>query len=83
MALLDADLAEGGPVTVVAVPQDEVETRALGLVRDHAIKATDAWHLATAMLVLPSLVEPGEEAAFTTRDQAQSEVVTLLGLRAM
>jgi hypothetical protein len=43
----------------------------------------DAWHLATAKLVLPSLVEPGEEVGFATRDQAQSVVAAALGLQAV
>lgn len=70
-----------GPVTVVAAAQEDVERQALGLVRTHAIRAMDAWHLATAELVSPSLVEPGEEVGFATRDQAQSEVAAGLGLR--
>jgi hypothetical protein len=34
------------------------ETSFFSLVREHAIRAIDAWHLATAMLVSPSLREP-------------------------
>jgi predicted nucleic acid-binding protein len=81
LELLDGDLGTDGPVTVVAADQEEVEERALGLVREHAIRAMDAWHLAVAALALPSLVEPGEDAGFATRDQAQSSVATSLGLR--
>lgn len=81
LSLLDADLAVDGPITVIAADQAEVEVQALQLVREHAIRAMDAWHLATAKLVLPSLVEPGEEAGFATRDQAQSAVAAVLGLR--
>ncbi|MCA1708324.1 MAG: type II toxin-antitoxin system VapC family toxin [Actinobacteria bacterium] len=81
LSLLDADLGTDGPITVVAADQAEVEVHALQLVREHAIRAMDAWHLATASLVLPSLVEPGEEAGFATRDQAQSAVAAVLGLR--
>ncbi|MGH9045573.1 MAG: type II toxin-antitoxin system VapC family toxin [Acidimicrobiales bacterium] len=80
LALLDADLAVEGPVTVVAAAQEDVEIEALALVRAHAIRAMDAWHLATAELVSPSLVEPGEEVGFATRDQAQSNVAAHLGL---
>lgn len=82
LALLDADLAIDGPVTVVAVNQEDVETQALELVRRHAIRAMDAWHLATATLVAPSLAEPGEEIGFATRDEAQAAVAQVLGLRA-
>lgn len=81
LGLLDGDLGTGGPVTVIAVDQEEVEVRALGLVREHAIRAMDAWHLAVATLALPSLVEPGEDAGFATRDEAQSSVAASLGLR--
>lgn len=81
LALLDADLGADGPVTVVTTAQDEVEAQALRLVREHAIRAMDAWHLAIAVLTCPRLVEPGEEAGFATRDQAQSAVAALLDLQ--
>jgi hypothetical protein len=68
---------------LIAADREEVETHALQLVREHAIRAMDAWHLATAKLVLPSLVEPGEEVGFATRDQAQSVVAAALGLQAV
>jgi len=83
LSLLDADLATDGPVTVIAADREEVEAQALQLVREHAIRALDAWHLATAKLVLPRLVEPGEEVGFATRDQAQSVVASALGLQAV
>ncbi len=83
LALLDADLGTDGPVTVVSTARERVETTALSLVRAHAIRAMDAWHLATATLVAPSLVEPGEEVGFATRDREQSAVATALGLRAV
>lgn len=83
LALLDADLSIDGLVTVVAASREDVETQALQLVRLHAIRAMDAWHLATATLVAPSLVEPGEEVGFATRDQAQSTVAETVGLRPM
>lgn len=83
LALLDADLAVDGPVAVVASDQEEAETTALQLVRIHAIRAMDAWHLATAQLVAPSLVEPGEEVGFATREGAQAAVAVSLGFRAV
>ena len=79
LLLLDADLSPDGPVAVLSAAQDQVEEIALQLVREHAIRAMDAWHLAVASLVLPGLAEPGEELAFVSRDQAQSTVATLLG----
>ncbi len=81
LELLDEDLRADGPVTVVAADQKEVEQRAFELVREHAIRAMDAWHLAVAILTLPSLVEPGEDVGFATRDEAQSKVAESLGLR--
>lgn len=83
LSLLDADLAVDGRVTVIAAEREEVETEALRLVREHAIRAMDAWHLATAKIVLPSLVESGEGAGFATRDEAQAVVAERLGLRAV
>ncbi|MGH9103772.1 MAG: type II toxin-antitoxin system VapC family toxin [Acidimicrobiales bacterium] len=83
LALLDADLALDGAVTVVAAAQAEVEAQALQLVRAHGIRAMDAWHLATALLAAPSLVEPDEEVGFATRDEAQSRVAAAMGLLAV
>jgi uncharacterized protein len=83
LALLDADLGREGPVTVVAAPQEQVEAHALRLVREHAIRAMDAWHLATAMLTLPGLAESGEQTGFASRDRTQSAVAALLGLLAL
>ena len=79
LSLLDADLGSEGRVTVIAANQAEVENESLNLVRAHAIRAMDAWHLATAKLVLPTLAEPGEDIGFATRDEAQSGVAALLG----
>jgi uncharacterized protein len=80
LALLDANLGADGPATMVSGGQQEVEARALRLVHEHGIRATDAWHLATAVLMLAVLAEPGEERGFASRDKAQSEVAQLLGL---
>lgn len=79
--LLDGDLGADGRVSVVTADQRDVEDRALRLVREHAIRALDAWHLTVAVLVLPGLLEPGEVAGFATRDRAQSEVAQSLGLQ--
>ncbi len=81
LSLLDADLAEDGAVTVVAAAQAEVEREALPLVRRHAIRPMDAWHLANATLILPRLAEAGEEAGFASRDQEQASIAATLGLR--
>lgn len=81
LALLDADLSVEGPVAVVTAPQEEVESQALRLVRDHALRAMDAWHLSVAALCLPSLIEPGEDQGFATRDQGQAAIALALGMR--
>lgn len=81
LGLLDADLADDGPVTVIVAPQAVVEAQALQLVREHALRAMDAWHLAVATIALPNLQESGEEAGFATRGKAQGAVAASLGLR--
>jgi predicted nucleic acid-binding protein len=77
LALLDADLAE--TVTVLQAPQQQVEAVALELVRSHAIRAMDAWHLAVAKLTVPGLAEGDEPQAFASRDDAQRAVAHKLG----
>jgi uncharacterized protein len=81
LALLDADLT--GPVIMLGAPQDQVERHALELVRRHALRAMDAWHLAVAALVVPPLLEPGEPRAFASRDEAQEKVAEELGFVAI
>ena len=81
LAALDADLA--GPVLVLAAPQEQVEEDALGLVRRYALRAMDAWHLAVAALVVPPLLEPGEQRGFASRDAAQRKVAEHLGFVAI
>jgi len=79
LAMLDADLATDGPVTTLSAPQEAVEEAALDLVRSHALRAMDAWHLAVASLTVPSLAERGEDIAFASRDRGQGHVAALLG----
>jgi hypothetical protein len=79
LALLDADLATDGLVAVLSAPQDQVEEQALALVREHALRAMDAWHLATASLTVPRLAEAGEPIGFASRDQEQAAIAELLG----
>lgn len=76
---LDSDLGPRGAVTVVRARQERVDASALALVRAHGLRAMDAWHLAVAALVLPVLIEPGEERGFATRDRAQAIVAEELG----
>jgi len=79
LALLDADLATDGSVSVLSALQEDVEEMALSLVRDHALRAMDAWHLAVASLTIPKLAEAGEPIAFASRDEAQAAVAIVLG----
>ena len=81
LALLDADLADA--VAVLTAPQEQVEAGALDLVRRHAIRAMDAWHLTVAKLTVPALAEGDEPQAFASRDEAQREVAGQLGLVAL
>jgi len=83
LALLDAELGPEGAITVVAAAQEEVETRALALVRAHGLRAMDAWHLAVAEMVIPELVEPGEPVVFASRDRDQTEVAKTLGFQTL
>lgn len=79
LALLDADLAADGPVTLLSAPQERVEEMALSLVREHALRAMDASHLAVASLTVPPLAEAGEGIGFASRDEAQAAVAMTLG----
>ncbi len=80
LAALDADLAADGRVAELTAPQGDIEDRALGLVREHALRALDAWHLAVAALTMPALAEPeDDEIAFASRDENQAAVAALLG----
>ncbi len=79
LGLLDADLSPEGPVTMLAVAQERAEDLALELVRTHALRAMDAWHLAVAQLTVPELAETGEQIGFASRDEAQAAVAETLG----
>lgn len=68
LALLDDDLGPAWPVAVVEAAQPDVEERALRLVRQHGLRAMDAWHLAVATLIMPVSAEPGESRGFASRD---------------
>ena len=56
-----------------------IEVEALRIVRVHALRAMDAWHLAVAKLTIPNLIESGEEMAFASRDEDQRSVARQLG----
>jgi predicted nucleic acid-binding protein len=80
LATLDADLDAGGRVAELAVAQKSVEDRALELVREHALRTLDTWHLTVASLTVPALAEPEkEEIGFASRDDDQATVAEALG----
>ncbi len=82
LAMLDADLAENGRVSELTAPQADVEKKALELVREHALRTLDAWHLAVASLTVPALAKPEkEEIAFASRDDDQATVAEQLGFK--
>ncbi|HWX44004.1 MAG TPA: type II toxin-antitoxin system VapC family toxin [Solirubrobacteraceae bacterium] len=82
LATLDADLDTGGRVAELTIPQENVEDRALELVRAHPLRALDAWHLAVASLTVPALAQPEqEEIAFASRDEDQATVAEQLGFK--
>jgi predicted nucleic acid-binding protein len=83
LAMLDADLDEDGRVVEVNVPQDQIETTALQIAREHGLRAPDAWHLAVASIVLPKLADKGEPVGFASRDGDQATVAESLGFAAV
>jgi len=80
LATFAADIAPPGRIRLLTAPQTEAEAGALEIVREHAVRSLDAWHLACARIVLPRLAERGEELGFATRDAGQAAVAELLGL---
>lgn len=68
---------------LAARAQDEVEQAALALVRRHALRVMDAWHLAVASIVVPPLLQAGEQRAFASRDEPQRAVARELGFVAI
>ena len=82
LAALDADLYTGGRVAELTVAQANIEGRALELVREHALRTLDAWHLAVASLTVPVLAKAEkEEIAFASRDDDQATVAEELGFK--
>lgn len=83
LAAWDSDTSADGMITVLNAPQAEVEAHAMALVREHGLRAMDAWHLAAATILTAELTEPGEAAAFASRDEQQSAVAHMLGFTAI
>jgi uncharacterized protein len=82
LTMLDVDLGAKGRVTELTVPQADVEQKTLQLVREHALRTLDTWHLAVAALTVPALAKPErEEIAFASRDDEQAAVAEELGFK--
>jgi uncharacterized protein len=79
LARLDQDFADG-VVTLVSADAADIERNALHVVRTYGIRALDAFHIATAQIVLPELIGPGDTAVFISRDKDQSKAAEQLGL---
>jgi uncharacterized protein len=69
---------EGGLVTLLTAPQEQVEARALHIVREHGLRAMDAWHVSIASLIVPELAAD-VSYGFASRDKAQAEVASEYG----
>lgn len=78
-ATLDDDLGPSGRVSEANPPTQQVEEVALSLVREHGLRALDAWHLAVASIVLPQVADKGEPIGFASRDGGQATVAESLG----
>lgn len=78
--MLAEDLGDGGRVAGVAVDQEDIERRALEVVRAHGLGAMGAWHVAVASIVLPLLLDSGEFGLFATRGQEQAAAAKALGM---
>ena len=76
---LDEDFDEG-LITMVSADETEVHKVALEIVRTHGLRALDAIHVATAVLVLPEITDDADETFFVGCDSAQSKVAQELGL---
>ncbi len=83
LAALDGELDVGGRVALVRASQAEVDDGALAIVRSEGIRAMDAWHLATAAIVLPLLGPIGDGHLFATADASQAAVAARMGFRVL
>ena len=79
LASLDADTGADGPVTLIRADQLTAENMARQFVRDHALRALDALHLAVAELSARPLAGDDEDVGFASRDSAQLAAAVSLG----
>lgn len=79
LARLDADLEDSGRFVVLTAPLEDVEAKALEIVRAHGLRTLDALHVALASIALPPLADRGEPLGFASRDGDQATVAESLG----
>jgi len=79
LASLDADTGADGPVILIRADQLTAENMARRLVRDHALRALDALHLAVAELSARPLAGDDEDVAIASRHSAQRTAAGVLG----
>lgn len=78
LAAFDSDTSVDGPVTLLRPDAVAVESRAIEIVRQYAIRSLHALHVAVAELAAMPLAAP-ETCGFASRDAAQAEVAGQLG----
>ncbi|MGH3694761.1 MAG: type II toxin-antitoxin system VapC family toxin [Pseudonocardiaceae bacterium] len=79
LAVLAADTGKDGTVTLLRADTEQVELRALQIVREHALQSLDAMHLAVATLAAVPLLDPGDSLGLASRDKAQRQAGIALG----
>jgi predicted nucleic acid-binding protein len=79
LASMNSDISATGRVAPVRTNPVDTENAARAIVRNFAIRAQQAMHLATAELALRPLANAGEEIGFATRDDAQNAAAMALG----
>ena len=79
LGVLAADTGEDGTVTLLRADPEQVERRAVEIVRDHALRSLDAMHLAVASLAAVPLLGPVDSLGLASRDEAQRQAGVALG----
>ena len=79
LAVLAADTGEDGTVTLLRADTEQLELRAVQIVRAHALRSLDAMHLAVASLAAVPLLDPGDALGLASRDEAQRRAGIAMG----
>lgn len=77
LARVEEDLAETGPVQLIALRPDTVLPTAHRLILEHPLRTLDALHLAVALEDGPAIAD-GAEIVFITRDDEQARAARAL-----